>query len=98
VLQGEAQRFDPTLTRTVLPVTQLDPSQLQQLLGAWRSESWQNAERLLAARTPAQRAEVERSIELGAAERARLIASLTSNLVIGPEAAKRNAYCESHRA
>lgn len=98
VLQGEAQRFDPTLTSTVLPVTQLDPSRLEELLGAWRSESWQNAERLIAARTPAQRAKVERTIELGAAGRARLIASLTSNLVIGPEASERNAYCERHRA
>jgi len=35
---------------------------------------------------------------LGAAGRARLIASLTSNLVIGPDAAQRNAYCERHRA
>jgi hypothetical protein len=97
LLRDEAARFDPTLTSTVLPAVQLDPSSLQQLLGAWRSESWVNAERLLAARTPAQRARVERSIELGAAGRARLIASLTSNLVIGPDSSQRNAYCERNR-
>lgn len=97
LLQEEAERFDPTLTSTVLPVIQLDPSSLRQLLGAWRSESWRNAERLLTARTPAQRAKVARTIELGAAGRARLISSLTSDLVIGPDAAKRNAYCERHR-
>jgi len=85
------------VTSTVLPVIQLDPLSLQTLLGEWRSESWNNAERLLAARTPAQRALVTGTIELGAAGRARLIASLTSNLVIGPDAARRNAYCEHHR-
>ncbi len=97
VLQEEAERFDPTVTSTVLPLIQLDPSSLQQLLGAWRGESWHNAERLLVARTPAQRARVARTIELGAAGRARLISSLTSDLVIGPDAAQRNAYCERRR-
>jgi hypothetical protein len=97
LLAEEAERFDPTVTSTAVPAIQLDPSSLQQLLGAWRSESWQNAERLLAAHTPRQRAQVERTIELGAAGRARLIASLTSNLVIGPDAAQRNRYCERHR-
>jgi len=98
VLNQEAARFDPTLTRAVLPAIALDPSSLQQVLGDWRSESWHNAERLLAARTPAQRARVARTIELGAAGRARLIASLTSNLVIGPDVTQRNAYCRRHRA
>jgi hypothetical protein len=97
ILQDEADRFDSTLTRTVLPAVRLGPSNLEQLLAAWRSESWTNAEHLLAARTPAQRARVARTIELGAAGRARLIASLTSDLVIGPGAAQRNAYCERHR-
>lgn len=96
LLQEEAERFDPTVTSTVLPAIQLNPSSLQQLLGAWRSESWRNAERLLAALTPRERAQTARTIELGAAGRARLIASLTSNLVIGPDAAQRNAYCERH--
>ena len=97
MLHEESARFDPTLTSTVLPAVQLGPSNLQQLLSAWRSEAWRNAERLLSARTPARRAQVARSIELGAAGRARLIASLTSNLVVGPDAAQRNAYCERNR-
>jgi hypothetical protein len=97
VLHDETERFDPTLKSTVLPAVQLVPSTLQQVLGAWRSESWHNAERLIAAPTPAARARVARTIELGAAGRARLIASLTSDLVIGPDAAPRNAYCERHR-
>jgi Family of unknown function (DUF5995) len=97
LLAEEAERFDPTVTSTAVPAIQLVPSSLQQLLSAWRSESWHNAEHLLAARTPRQRAGVERTIELGAAGRARLIASLTSNLVIGPDAAQRNRYCERHR-
>lgn len=97
MLREEAKRFDPTLTSTVLPAIELGPSNLEQLLNAWRGESWRNAERLLAARTPAQRARVARMIELGAAGRARLIASVTSNLVIGPGAAQRNAYCERNR-
>ena len=97
MLHEESAHFDPTLTSAVLPAIQLDPSDLQQLLSAWRGEAWRNAERLLAARTPAQRAQVARTIELGAAGRARLIASLTSNLVVGPDAAQRNAYCERDR-
>jgi Family of unknown function (DUF5995) len=97
MLREEAKRFDPTLTSTVLPAVQLDPSNLQQLLNAWRAESWRNAQRLLAARTPAERARVARMIEVGAAGRARLIASLTSNLVVGPDTAQRNAYCERNR-
>ncbi|HEX4281708.1 MAG TPA: DUF5995 family protein [Solirubrobacteraceae bacterium] len=94
----EADRFDTTLTSTVLPAIQLGPSNLQQVLSAWRSEAWRNAERLLAARTPAERVQVARSIEVGAAGRARLIESLTSDLVIGPGAARRDAYCERHRS
>jgi Family of unknown function (DUF5995) len=97
VLHDETERFDPMLTSTVLPAVQLVPSTLQQVLSAWRSESWHNAERLLAAPTPAARARVARAIELGAAGRARLIASLTSDLVIGPDAAPRTAYCERQR-
>ena len=71
---------------------------MQQLLGAWRSESWNDAQRLLAASTPAQRAAVARTIEVGAAGRATLIAALTSNLVIGPDAAKRDAHCKQQRS
>jgi len=98
MLREEADRFDPGLTSTVLPAIQLDPSNLQQLLSAWRSEAWRNAERLVAAQSPAQRAQVARAIDLGAAGRARLIESLTSNLVIGPDAAQRDAYCQRHRS
>jgi hypothetical protein len=98
MLREEANRFDPTLTSAVLPAIQLGPANLQQVLSAWRSEAWRNAERLLAARTPAGRAQVARTIELGAAGRARLIQSLTSDLVIGPDAAQRDAYCERHRS
>lgn len=36
-------------------------------------------------------------IEVGAAVRAPLIASLTSNLVVGPDTAQRDAYCERNR-
>ena len=43
-------------------------------------------------------AHVYNEMQLSSAGRARLIASLTSNLVIGPDAAQRNAYCERHRA
>lgn len=100
-LTDEAMRYDPTLTSAVGPA-RLYPIDLQQLLAAWRSDSWQNAERLIAARTPAQRAAVAQSIERGATGRARLIAELTSNLVTGPDAGGRNAYCRrrasDHRA
>jgi hypothetical protein len=93
-LTDEARRYDPTLTTSVLQPTRLFPLGLQELLSAWRSDSWRNAHRLLAARTAAQRAAVAGSIEQGAIGRTRLIAALTSNLVTGPGTAVRNAYCE----
>ena len=93
-LADEAERYDPTLTTSVLAPARTYPASLQQLLSEWRSDSWQNAERLLAARGPVQRAAVAQSIERGAAGRARLISALTSNLVTGPSAEVRNAYCE----
>jgi hypothetical protein len=93
-LTKEARRYDPTLNMSVLEPARLYSVSLQQVLAAWRSDSWRNAERLLAARTPAERAAVAQSIERGATGRARLIAALTSNLVTGPSAAVRNAYCE----
>jgi hypothetical protein len=92
-LAEEATRYDPTLG-TVLQAARLYPVDVQQLLAGWRSNSWNDAERLLAARTPTQRAAVARSIEAGATGRARLIEAVTSNLVTGPDAAVRNAYCE----
>jgi hypothetical protein len=92
-LADESKRYGPTLTTSVLEPARLYPASLQQLLSAWRSDSWQNAQRLIAARTPADRAAVARSIERGAAGRARLIAAVTSNLVTGPSAAVRDAYC-----
>jgi hypothetical protein len=93
-LAEEAERYDPTLTASALEPARLYPQSLQQLLTAWRSDSWTNAQRLLSARTPGQRAAVAESIERGAAGRARLISALTSNLVIGPSAAVRDAYCK----
>lgn len=93
-LSEEAERYDPTLTTSVLGPAQMYPATVEQLLAGWRTDSWRNAERLVAARTPAQRAAVAESIERGAAGRARLIEALTSNLVTGPSAAVRNAYCE----
>jgi hypothetical protein len=92
-LADEAKRYDPSITNSVLAPARLYPVSLQQLLSAWRTDSWKNAERLIAARDPAQRAAVAGSIERGAAGRARLIAAVTSNLVTGPSAAARDAYC-----
>ena len=92
-LADEANRYDPTLTTSVLEPARLYPVSLQQLLSAWRTDSWHNAQRLLAARAPAQRAAVAASIERGAAGRARLIAAVTSNSITGPSASVRDAYC-----
>lgn len=92
-LAVEAKRYDPSITNSVLEPARLYPVTLQQLLSAWRTDSWHNAQKLIAARTPSQRAAVAGSIERGAAGRARLIAAVTSNLVTGPNAAVRDAYC-----
>jgi hypothetical protein len=63
-----------------------------QMVQSWREGVWRNAERLLRARTPAERALVAQSIEQQAATTARMIEASFPNA--GPlNNAKRDALC-----
>jgi hypothetical protein len=85
------RRFDPTFDDTDLPGTADDFLSFQ-AIPAWRETAWRNAERLVAAQTPAERALVAQSIEDYAASQARVIIAGTA---YGPlqSSAARDAYC-----
>jgi hypothetical protein len=98
ILQEERRRLDPTITNVKLPSLEGGPADLGRLLGAWRSEAWRNAERLIAAATPAARTAVEASIDRVAADRARLIRTVTTYGVFGGSAKARREYCAQRGA
>jgi hypothetical protein len=72
----------------------LDELGTQEMVKGWREGAWRNAERLMNARTPDERRQVERQIETTADAWARFI---RSGDVPGYRA-QRDAYCRSkHR-
>lgn len=92
-----AARLDPTVDDVNLRITTIDEAAAVQLLFAWRELAWRNAERLVAARTPAQRRFVENTIELAATLEAQtLIAAFAYGPLRPNAAAKRDAYCAAH--
>jgi hypothetical protein len=97
MIREAARRFDPTIASSTLPLSRGGASSLAELMARWRAEAWHNAERLIAARSAAARARVARQIETAAAGRARMLAALTSNLVVGPGPASRLRYCQAQR-
>jgi hypothetical protein len=92
VVTAVAQRYDPTVS-TTNPNTPADQLAGLELVKTWRENVWRNAERLLNASTPEERASVEQSIEANAETTARSIAA-------GQEPpghrADRDAYCRAH--
>ncbi len=81
------RRYDPSFRDVPGPLDEmggLEPTK------SWREGAWRNAERLLRARTPAQRRRVDRSIERNAAIWARLIKSFR----LPGYRAQRDAYCQ----
>lgn len=94
MIREAARRFDPSIATSTLPYSELGSSSVADLLARWRTEAWHNARRLIAAADQPKRERVARRIETAAAGRARMIAALTSNLVIGPGAAERKRHCE----
>jgi hypothetical protein len=63
------------------------------MVKGWREGVWRNAERLINASSPQERAEIESSIELNAASWARGMAALQ----VPGYRAQRDAYCVAHR-
>jgi hypothetical protein len=89
-----ARRFDPSIDDTDLPGP-FDDAALFQIIPTWREIAWRNAERLVSARSPEERALVAASIESYAASQARL---LRLGYGYGPlrSSAARDAYCSAH--
>ena len=86
------RRYDPLLDVTNSPLTPLDDAAGLELVKGWREDVWTNANRLLAARTPSERAEVVEDIEANAANEARVIAAV-------PQPGyrpQRDSYCAAH--
>jgi hypothetical protein len=96
VLPEGARRFDPSMDDGNVTGTTLDETATFQLLVLWREEAWRNAERLVAARTPAERELVARDIENSAAAKGRLLAETLGYRppLTGPH--ERDAWCAQH--
>ena len=94
IVDEVADRYDPSTSLFASPLTPADDVLGIELVRTWREGVWRNAEALVRARTPKQRARVERRIELNAAATARMLA------VAGPPgyAATRDAYCTARAA
>ncbi|MBA2349480.1 MAG: hypothetical protein H0V81_14425, partial [Solirubrobacterales bacterium] len=89
VLKEVAERFDPTADDFELgPV---DDEAAYAILQSWREGVWRNAERLVNARTPAERAQVAASIEAYATTVGR-----TLRAALRADPAARGAWCAEH--
>lgn len=87
-----ARRFDPTIDDGDVP-TEIDALVKFQAVPAWREIAWRNAERLVAARTAAERALVTEQIEAYAASQALLLRRATAYLPLLQSSAARDAFC-----
>lgn len=91
-----AQRFDPTVDDSNIPVTTLDDMLLFQAIPAWRESAWRYAERLVSASSAAQRAQVSQEIEANATLQATLLKTSQRYLAPLQSSASRDAYCATH--
>lgn len=87
-----AARFDASIDDYDIPGTTVDDDGFFSLLTLWREAAWQNAQRLAAAETDAERREVGRSIEQYANGWAASIRAGAGYLP-GQDANARNALC-----
>jgi len=61
-----AKRYDPQFELIDMKPLPLDELGTMEMVKGWREGAWRNAERLLNARTPAERKQVDDSIDLNA--------------------------------
>jgi hypothetical protein len=87
-----AQHYDPQFATFELMPLQLDKWGTLQAIQGWREGAWRNAERLITARSPQERAAVVASIDANANAWARLI---TTGDQPGYRAT-RDAFCAAH--
>lgn len=95
LIDEEAARFDPTVNATDTPYG-ISYTALMQALVAWREGAWRNAERLVAATTDAQRAQVADSIETSAAATAQSLVATYRYVPPVTSTTARDAYCALH--
>jgi hypothetical protein len=98
MIDEQARRFDPSWRPSPAPALGISSLDLGALLGIWRTEAYHNAEKLIAAPTPAARRRVAAAIEANAAQRARLIQVATSYAVLGGSTAARERFCARQAA
>lgn len=82
-----AARFDPSVDDGQVDGTTLDEAGGLQLLVSWREQAWRNAERIVAAPTPAARDAVIADIERQAAIEANVLVAATSYSPVNAQAA-----------
>lgn len=86
-----ARRYDPTFEWVDMKPSPVDELGSQEMVKGWREGAWRNAERLINARTPEERSEVERSIAVTANVWADFIASGA----LPGHRATRDAHCRA---
>jgi uncharacterized protein DUF5995 len=85
-------RYDPIFTTVDLKPSPLDELGALEVMKSWREGAWRNAERLLNAKTPADRRQVSDSIETTS----RLWAQAIDGGELPGYGASRDAYCRAH--
>ncbi|HEX8053640.1 MAG TPA: DUF5995 family protein [Thermoleophilaceae bacterium] len=89
-----ARRYDPTFAWVDMKPSPIDELGSQEMVKGWREGAWRNAERLMNARTPEERSEVDRSIATTANAWADFIAAGT----LPGHRATRDAHCRAFHA
>jgi len=89
-----AAHYDPAFTLIDLPFVPFEEIGTLELIKSWREQGWRSAERLLAAETPSERAEVAGQIRTSSTAWAEMIAS---GGVPGYRET-RDEYCVAHQA
>lgn len=87
-----AAHYDPTFSLVDMPLVPAEEVAGLEPVKAWRENAWRSSERLLAAETPAERADVVAQIERTSAAWGRLIAAGG----IPGHRAVRDAWCAAH--
>ena len=95
ILAETSTRFDPTIAGFRLPAVKIDAATVGLVLGRWRATALVDGRRLLRAQTPEQRAEVVRTIEDNAAQRAAVIVAATARVPFSEGGKARDRYCEA---
>jgi hypothetical protein len=89
-----ARRYDPIFTYADAKPSPLDEIGAGELVKSWREGAWRNAERLVNAKTPAERQLVEQEIDATSTAWARFIAGPT----VPGYRAVRDAHCRAFHA